>query len=138
LAPPKGLEPLTDWLTASRSTGLSYGGTAQRYALSVSQKYLSLVISLQNADFYLPRFALGYSREDFVEFLQKAHVPFARECPFHQVIQPIKVVFHTLKQQLLMQLCHSRFSEPILAFQSAQRNKKQGHNQTSDAFKVIY
>ena len=27
-APPKGLEPLTDWLTASRSTGLSYGGTA--------------------------------------------------------------------------------------------------------------
>ena len=30
LAPPKGLEPLTDWLTASRSTGLSYGGTAKR------------------------------------------------------------------------------------------------------------
>ena len=29
-APPKGLEPLTDWLTASRSTGLSYGGTALR------------------------------------------------------------------------------------------------------------
>ncbi len=26
-APPKGLEPLTDWLTASRSTGLSYGGS---------------------------------------------------------------------------------------------------------------
>jgi hypothetical protein len=25
-APPKGLEPLTDWLTASRSTWLSYGG----------------------------------------------------------------------------------------------------------------
>ena len=29
-APPKGLEPLTDWLTASRSTWLSYGGTAKR------------------------------------------------------------------------------------------------------------
>ena len=28
-APPKGLEPLTDWLTASRSTGLSYGGPIQ-------------------------------------------------------------------------------------------------------------
>ena len=28
VAPPKGLEPLTDWLTASRYTGLSYGGTA--------------------------------------------------------------------------------------------------------------
>jgi hypothetical protein len=27
-APPKGFEPLTDWLTASRSTGLSHGGTA--------------------------------------------------------------------------------------------------------------
>ena len=27
MAPPKGLEPLTDWLTASRSTELSYGGT---------------------------------------------------------------------------------------------------------------
>jgi hypothetical protein len=26
MAPPKGLEPLTDWLTASRSTVLSYGG----------------------------------------------------------------------------------------------------------------
>jgi hypothetical protein len=26
VAPPKGLEPLTDWLTASRSTWLSYGG----------------------------------------------------------------------------------------------------------------
>jgi hypothetical protein len=44
LAPPKGLEPLTDWLTASRSTGLSYGGTATAYALSVQQKYLSLAI----------------------------------------------------------------------------------------------
>jgi hypothetical protein len=30
MAPPKGLEPLTDWLTASRSTWLSYGGTALR------------------------------------------------------------------------------------------------------------
>ena len=28
-APPKGFEPLTDWLTASRSTGLSHGGKAQ-------------------------------------------------------------------------------------------------------------
>ena len=27
-APPKGFEPLTDWLTASRSTGLSHGGKA--------------------------------------------------------------------------------------------------------------
>jgi hypothetical protein len=27
MAPPKGFEPLTDWLTASRSTGLSHGGT---------------------------------------------------------------------------------------------------------------
>jgi hypothetical protein len=26
-APPVGLEPTTDWLTASRSTTLSYGGT---------------------------------------------------------------------------------------------------------------
>ena len=26
-APPIGLEPMTDWLTASRSTGLSYGGS---------------------------------------------------------------------------------------------------------------
>jgi hypothetical protein len=26
MAPPKGFEPLTDWLTASRSTGLSHGG----------------------------------------------------------------------------------------------------------------
>ena len=26
VAPPIGLEPMTDWLTASRSTGLSYGG----------------------------------------------------------------------------------------------------------------
>jgi hypothetical protein len=26
LAPPIGLEPMTDWLTASRSTELSYGG----------------------------------------------------------------------------------------------------------------
>jgi hypothetical protein len=33
LAPPKGLEPLTDWLTASRSTWLSYGGTSKRYPL---------------------------------------------------------------------------------------------------------
>ena len=27
VAPPIGLEPMTDWLTASRSTGLSYGGS---------------------------------------------------------------------------------------------------------------
>jgi hypothetical protein len=27
MAPPKGFGPLTDWLTASRSTGLSHGGT---------------------------------------------------------------------------------------------------------------
>jgi hypothetical protein len=26
VAPPIGLEPMTDWLTASRSTWLSYGG----------------------------------------------------------------------------------------------------------------
>jgi hypothetical protein len=26
-APPIGLEPMTDWLTASRSTWLSYGGS---------------------------------------------------------------------------------------------------------------
>jgi hypothetical protein len=26
VAPPKGIGPLTDWLTASRSTWLSYGG----------------------------------------------------------------------------------------------------------------
>jgi hypothetical protein len=44
VAPPKGLEPLTDWLTASRSTGLSYGGKAIRLCLfGVPQKYLSLV-----------------------------------------------------------------------------------------------
>ena len=44
LAPPKGLEPLTDWLTASRSTGLSYGGKAQRLChFGVPQKYLRLV-----------------------------------------------------------------------------------------------
>jgi hypothetical protein len=30
-APPKGLEPLTDWLTASRSTWLSYGGIDTRH-----------------------------------------------------------------------------------------------------------
>jgi hypothetical protein len=30
VAPPKGFEPLTDWLTASRSTGLSHGGTLRR------------------------------------------------------------------------------------------------------------
>lgn len=44
VAPPKGLEPLTDWLTASRSTGLSYGGTPTTYAISVQQKYLRLAI----------------------------------------------------------------------------------------------
>jgi hypothetical protein len=27
VAPPIGLEPMTDWLTASRSTWLSYGGS---------------------------------------------------------------------------------------------------------------
>jgi hypothetical protein len=27
-APPVGLEPTTDWLTASRSTSLSYGGNS--------------------------------------------------------------------------------------------------------------
>jgi hypothetical protein len=59
-APPKGLEPLTDWflsspmsdwlspmsdwLTASRSTGLSYGGTTTTHPLSVQQKYLRIVI----------------------------------------------------------------------------------------------
>jgi hypothetical protein len=26
VAPPIGFEPMTDWLTASRSTGLSHGG----------------------------------------------------------------------------------------------------------------
>ncbi len=30
-APPIGLEPMTDWLTASRSTGLSYGGPDLRF-----------------------------------------------------------------------------------------------------------
>ena len=44
MAPPKGFEPLTDWLTASRSTGLSHGGKAQCIChCGVSQKYLSLV-----------------------------------------------------------------------------------------------
>jgi hypothetical protein len=43
-APPKGLEPLTDWLTASRSTGLSYGGTTTTHPLSVQQKYLRIAI----------------------------------------------------------------------------------------------
>ena len=28
VAPPKGFEPLTNWLTARRSTGLSHGGKA--------------------------------------------------------------------------------------------------------------
>jgi hypothetical protein len=32
VAPPIGLEPMTDWLTASRSTWLSYGGTIQTYS----------------------------------------------------------------------------------------------------------
>jgi hypothetical protein len=36
---------MTDWLTASRSTWLSYGGTATAYALSVPQKYLNLAIT---------------------------------------------------------------------------------------------
>lgn len=45
LAPPKGLEPLTDWLTASRSTWLSYGGKPLLMQLSVSQRYLRLVIT---------------------------------------------------------------------------------------------
>jgi hypothetical protein len=36
-APPIGFEPMTDWLTASRSTGLSHGGTAKHYPFSVQQ-----------------------------------------------------------------------------------------------------
>jgi hypothetical protein len=31
MAPPKGFGPLTDWLTASRSTGLSHGGATLCY-----------------------------------------------------------------------------------------------------------
>jgi hypothetical protein len=30
VAPPIGLGPMTDWLTASRSTELSYGGTQRK------------------------------------------------------------------------------------------------------------
>jgi hypothetical protein len=41
MAPPKGLEPLTDWLTASRSTWLSYGGTIWlRLSLQSQKDYL--------------------------------------------------------------------------------------------------
>src|SRR4030067_3164918 len=62
LAPPKGLEPLTDWLTASRSTWLSYGGTACAYALSVSQNYLRLVINAGNAIRFVVLFAWQFPR----------------------------------------------------------------------------
>jgi hypothetical protein len=34
-APPVGLEPTTDWLTASRSTTLSYGGSFPSTSLSL-------------------------------------------------------------------------------------------------------
>jgi hypothetical protein len=44
VAPPIGFEPMTDWLTASRSTGLSHGGTANHYPLSVQQKYLRIAM----------------------------------------------------------------------------------------------
>ena len=44
MAPSKGFGPLTDWLTASRSTGLSHDGTSRcPMHLSVSKYYLSLV-----------------------------------------------------------------------------------------------
>ena len=46
LAPPKGFGPLTDWLTASRSTGLSHGGKASRLChFGEPQKYLRLIFS---------------------------------------------------------------------------------------------
>jgi hypothetical protein len=31
MAPPIGIEPMTNWLTARRSTELSYGGKAEKH-----------------------------------------------------------------------------------------------------------
>ena len=44
MAPPKGLEPLTYWLTVSCTTGLCNGGKPLFSLLSVSQDYLSLAM----------------------------------------------------------------------------------------------
>jgi hypothetical protein len=38
-APPIGFEPMTDWLTASRSTGLSHGGTANLSTFSSTKLF---------------------------------------------------------------------------------------------------
>ena len=43
-APPIGLEPMTDWLTASRSTELSYGGIFRGLQVSALEGYLRLVV----------------------------------------------------------------------------------------------
>jgi hypothetical protein len=39
VAPPIGFEPMTDWLTASRSTGLSHGGTANLSTFSSTKLF---------------------------------------------------------------------------------------------------
>ena len=43
MAPLIGLEPMTDWLTASRSTYLSYSGPNSAYVFTFAA-YLSLVV----------------------------------------------------------------------------------------------
>ena len=46
VAPSKGFGPLTDWLTASRSTGLSHDGTTFRSIHSqFKEYYLRIIVS---------------------------------------------------------------------------------------------
>ena len=68
---------MTDWLTASRSTGLSHGGTAKHYPLFSSTKLFKVSHPAAKRLFYLSNFALGYSREALVEFSQETPIPLA-------------------------------------------------------------
>ncbi len=95
LAPPKGLEPLTDWLTASRSTWLSYGGTSEcAYALSVQQRLFKLSYSMETLDF-LHSLALSHPREKLVRSLQCWTVPLTCKRHIHEVVHPTEIVFRT-------------------------------------------
>ena len=79
MAPPKGFGPLTDWLTASRSTGLSHGGTFMLCYHSVLKRVFKFSRLVEAFDL-LFGFAFGVPGEEFVGTFESGVVPFAVVC----------------------------------------------------------
>ncbi len=118
---------MTDWLTASRSTWLSYGGSRLIFLESFSVLFKPSRIQL-GLDSRRSCFPFCQAHKQLVEWSYHLGEPGTFECSSYQVVEPVEVMVHALDEQFGMEIRYLRVFEPHVVFQSSHGHEEQWYD----------